>query len=57
MKNLEINELNEKAINELKKEELNMTKSNEPTPTYVVKVLLDLKANDYRTVEKNYECC
>lgn len=34
-----------------------MTKSNEPTPTYVVKVLLDLKANDYRTVEKNYECC
>ena len=29
-----------------------MTKSNEPTPTYVVKVLLDLKANDYRTVEK-----
>ena len=29
-----------------------MTKSNEPTPTYVVKVLLDLKANDYRIVEK-----
>ena len=30
-----------------------MTKSNEPTPTFVVKVLLDLKPNDYRTVEKS----
>ena len=29
-----------------------MTKSNESTPTYVVKILLDLKPNDYRTVEK-----
>lgn len=29
-----------------------MTKSNESTPTYVVKLLLDLKANDYRSVEK-----
>ena len=30
-----------------------MTKSNESTPTYVVKILLDLKPNDYRTVEKS----
>ena len=30
-----------------------MTKSNESTPTYVVKLLLDLKPNDYRTVEKS----
>ena len=30
-----------------------MTNKKETTPTYVVKVLLDLKANDYRTVEKN----
>ena len=30
-----------------------MTKSNESTPTYVVKLLLDLKANDYRTIEKS----
>ena len=30
-----------------------MTKSNESTSTYVVKLLLDLKANDYRTVEKS----
>ena len=30
-----------------------MTFGNEPTPTFVVKVLLDLKANDYRTVEKS----
>ena len=29
-----------------------MINDNELTPTYVVKVLLDLKANDYRTVEK-----
>ena len=29
-----------------------MTQNNESTPTYVVKVLLDLKVNDYRTVEK-----
>ena len=30
-----------------------MTPNNETTPTFVVKVLLDLKANDYRTVEKS----
>ena len=30
-----------------------MTRNNEPTPTYVVKILLDLKPNDYRTVEKS----
>ena len=30
-----------------------MTRNNETTPTYVVKVLLDLKANDYRTIEKS----
>lgn len=30
-----------------------MSYSNESTPTYVVKVLLDLKANDYRSVEKS----
>ena len=30
-----------------------MTFGNEPTPTFVVKVLLDLKANDYRTIEKS----
>ena len=30
-----------------------MTKSTESTPTYVVKLLLDLKSNDYRTVEKS----
>ena len=35
------------------KGELNMTPNNETTPTFVVKVLLDLKANDYRTVEKS----
>ena len=29
-----------------------MSRNNESTPTYVVKLLLDLKANDYRTVEK-----
>ena len=30
-----------------------MTRNNETTPTFVVKVLLDLKANDYRSVEKS----
>ena len=30
-----------------------MTNKNETTPTFVVKVLLDLKPNDYRTVEKS----
>ena len=30
-----------------------MTRNNETTPTFVVKILLDLKANDYRTVEKS----
>lgn len=30
-----------------------MAFGNKPTSTYVVKVLLDLKANDYRTVEKS----
>lgn len=30
-----------------------MTRNNETTPTFVVKVLLDLKTNDYRTVEKS----
>lgn len=30
-----------------------MTKSNESTPTYVVKIPLDLKPNDYRTIEKS----
>ena len=30
-----------------------MTRNNETTPTFVVKVLLDLKPNDYRTVEKS----
>lgn len=30
-----------------------MTRNNETTPTFVVKVLLDLKANDYRTIEKS----
>lgn len=30
-----------------------MTFGKKSTPTYVVKVLLDLKANDYRTVEKS----
>ena len=30
-----------------------MTRNNERTPTFVVKVLLDLKPNDYRTVEKS----
>ena len=30
-----------------------MGSDKESTPTYVVKVLLDLKANDYRTVEKS----
>lgn len=35
------------------KEELNMRNNDELTPTYVVKVLLDLKANDYRRVEKS----
>lgn len=30
-----------------------MTFGKKSTPTYVVKVLLDLKENDYRTVEKN----
>ena len=30
-----------------------MTRNNETTPTYVVKLLLDLKANDYRSVEKS----
>ena len=30
-----------------------MTRNNERTPTFVVKVLLDLKPNDYRTIEKN----
>lgn len=30
-----------------------MTRNNKTTPTYVVKVLLDLKPNDYRTVEKS----
>ena len=39
------------------KGELNMGSDKESTPTYVVKVLLDLKANDYRTIEKKYECC
>lgn len=34
------------------KGELNMAYGKESTPTYVVKVLLELKANDYRTVEK-----
>ena len=29
-----------------------MTFGNESTPTYVVKLLLDLKPNDYRTIEK-----
>ena len=29
-----------------------MTRNNETTPTFVVKVLLDLKTNDYRTIEK-----
>lgn len=29
-----------------------MAFGNEPTPTFVVKIALDLKANDYRTVEK-----
>ena len=35
------------------KGELNMVNNKESTPTYVVKILLDLKANDYRTVEKS----
>lgn len=30
-----------------------MTRNNETTPTFVVKVLLDLKPNDYRSVEKS----
>ena len=30
-----------------------MTRNNKTTPTFVVKVLLDLKANDYRSVEKS----
>lgn len=30
-----------------------MTRNNETTPTYVVKLLLDLKVNDYRSVEKS----
>ena len=30
-----------------------MNSDKESTPTYVVKILLDLKANDYRTVEKS----
>lgn len=30
-----------------------MGNDKESTPTYVVKVLLDLKANDYRTIEKS----
>ena len=30
-----------------------MTNKNETTPTFVVKVLLNLKPNDYRTVEKS----
>ena len=30
-----------------------MTRNNETTPTFVVKILLDLKLNDYRTVEKS----
>ena len=30
-----------------------MAYGKKSTPTYVVKVLLDLKANDYRTVEKS----
>lgn len=30
-----------------------MGSDKESTPTYVVKVLLDLKANDYRTIEKS----
>lgn len=30
-----------------------MTFGNEPTPTFVVKIPLDLKANDYRTIEKS----
>ena len=30
-----------------------MSSDKESTPTYVVKILLDLKANDYRTVEKS----
>ena len=34
-----------------------MITDNESTPTFVVKVLLDLKPNDYRTIEKKYECC
>ena len=35
------------------KGELNTAYGNKSTPTFVVKVLLDLKANDYRTVEKS----
>ena len=35
------------------KGELNMAFGNEPTPTFVVKVLLDLKPNDYRNLEKS----
>ena len=30
-----------------------MGNDKESTPTYVGKVLLDLKANDYRTIEKS----
>lgn len=30
-----------------------MTYSKKPTPTYIIKVLLDLKPNDYRTIEKS----
>ena len=30
-----------------------MTRNNERTPTFVVKVLLDLKANNYRSIEKS----
>ena len=30
-----------------------MTYSKKPTPTYIIKVLLDLKPNDYRIVEKS----
>ena len=30
-----------------------MSSDKESTPTYVVKILLDLKSNDYRTVEKS----
>ena len=35
------------------KGEFNMVFGKKSTSTYVVKVLLDLKVNDYRTVEKS----